>query len=130
MARTKPRINQITGVKRNDIGTVTTIGNLAIVSGWHYILGNGTQRITKTVSFGVTFASAPIVITQLSGVLSFSNPTSIAQLTSQNMSTAVHLYSGHVAITTTNFVEEIVSNVNLSADNRYGFSFIAIGELA
>lgn len=116
-----------TTVLRQDNTTNTyQSGNTVILTGWGFIRSlNGTTYLTKTVTFGVTFAAAPIVlITQNSLYVNASDATAITQFTSQNTQP-----TGLKGITTTNFVAGIQDAAG-STNNQFGFMWMAIGEIA
>jgi hypothetical protein len=111
---------------RQDITTNTDVNNLLIQTGWSYQAGNGTPQMTKSVTFPVAFASAPVVIVAAAGERSGSNPSAITDF---NVG-ASGAYAHTTNITTTGFTAGLVSrdvSSNLSVTSRVGFTWIAIG---
>ena len=111
-------------VKRQD-NTTNSDTSVKVLSGWGYIQSlNGTTGLSKTVTFGVTFATPPVVVVTNIGLLNGSNPDSIDDFNSYSAQ-----FTAANAITTTGFnarIQDVVS----SANNRFGFSWIAIGVVA
>lgn len=117
-----------TAVLRQDITTNSYSNNQVILTGWGYITGNGAAtRLNESVTFGVTFASAPIVLISMAGNLVGSNPSAVSDLVN---TTDDDLEWRAYASSTTGFTAEVESDVNLGSTSRYGYSWIAIGTLS
>lgn len=99
---------------------------LTIQHGWGYIVGNGTARLSKTVTFPVAFSSAPIVIVSFisAAATAAGTPTSTASFTTDWSS-----FRGAASddITTSNFLMRLEATANHSASFNFGFTWIAIG---
>jgi hypothetical protein len=112
-------------VLRQDGTTNTYKNNTIMQSGWFFLnSGNGTTVLSKSVTFGLPFTSAPVVTVSPVGVVNGSDPTSIGQLTTQLVQTA-----GACAITTTGFNAKIQDTTNFGTADRMGFAWCAIGDL-
>lgn len=124
MAETKIRIP----ITRQDDTTNSTSYQNVIVTGWGWILGNNTTAyLSETVNFGVTFASAPIVICSALGYRDTTNPSAIGDLTEWDQ-----MIGSAGSVTTTTFVAQLSTRQNGAIANtrRVGYSWIAIGKIA
>jgi hypothetical protein len=111
-------------VKRQN-NTTNSDTSVKILTGWGYIQSlNGTTFIVKAVTFGVTFSSPPIVTVSNVGLLNGSNPDSIDDFNSISGQ-----FTAAQSITTTGFNVRI-QDVAAGTGNRFGYSWIAIGEVA
>jgi len=111
---------------RQDITTNTYLNNIVIIHGWGFIQGDNSNRISKTVTFPITFTNVPVVVGSFLGQRDItSNPTAISDFVS-----AHYGYFSTRSITTVNFVVILQANDDdFSNTHRYGFSWIAIGVL-
>jgi hypothetical protein len=103
---------------------------LIMATNWKVVKGNNSHEVLGSVAFGMTFASAPIVILTTLGYKASIAPTLISDLTNYAK------YTGHVfSITTTGF--QVVlrgyysqgTDYTLSSSNYHGYSWVAIGQL-
>ena len=106
--------------------TNTSPTGLTIQHGWGYILGSGgtNKRETKSVTFPVSFSSAPIILCSYTG-LSTTLPTDVSDFDSSGGVGTIR-DANCTATTTTGFTAITYDSGNLSA-NYYGFTWIAIG---
>lgn len=113
-------------ILRQDNTTNTYKHNSVILTGWGFILGNGTGTQSKSVTFGITFAAAPVVLTSGLNAIVGSDPTTIGSFTAASEDTV----SGARSITTTGFTESMQKvSGTFGSTARFGFSWLAIGEL-
>lgn len=113
---------------RQDDTTDTTSDNQVILTGWGYKTGVSADNMTEAVTFGKTFASAPIVFCNALGTKSASNPANIGELTGGNRK----VYVQPTSVTTSGFIVYFldVGSATLDTNSRYGYSWVAIGTLA
>jgi len=115
-------------VMRQDHTTATYSNNQVILTGWTYIVGAGDNDRTVVPTFGVTFASPPIVITSGCGGRNTAdgNPDTIDDF-DQGEKTNTHVWE----ISTTGFAARIfgANGASLSSGKNYCISWIAIGTL-
>lgn len=116
-------------VLRQDDTADTYANNQIILTGWGFVTGTGAaDGHSEAVSFGETFAAAPIVIVSGPGTLQGSDPTAISDLTGNG-----RRYT-HTAedITTTGFTAWVtdIELANVTNGLRVGYSWIAIGTLS
>ena len=115
-------------VMRQDGATNAYSNNQVILTGWRYIVGAGDNDRTVVPTFGVTFASPPIVITSGCGARNTAdgNPDTIDDF-DQGDKTNTHVWE----ISTTGFAARIfgANGASLSSGKNYGISWIAIGTL-
>ena len=118
-----------TSVLRQDNTTNSYKHNSVILTGWGYIDGTGSAtRIGKTISFGVTFAAAPIIIaTFLGDSGNGAAPSAIGDFVNSSDDTRESRVYG---ISTTQFTIEAKSGSNFASGYHFGMSWMAIGELA
>lgn len=123
-------------VLRQDDTTDTYKNNSVILTGWGWILGDGTSTPNvEAVTFGITFSEIPIVVSSVVGQKNGSHPSnigdSIAVSSSANMfivgnyglaTTGFNLTFGKVSVDG-NAVSALANTV------RYMYSWIAIGQL-
>lgn len=115
-----------TAVLRQDNVTDGYDNNTVILSGWGYMEGNDGSSIQETVTFGITFSAAPVVV--ITG-LGFDSDTPSA-ITS--FDERIGAFSSVDQITTTDFEAKVThrdANGNLESGKYYGYSWIAIGQL-
>jgi len=112
-------------VDRQDISTNNAQTNLRTCSGWGFIQGSAARRITKNISFPITFTSAPIVLLAPAGYRSGSDPSAIGDLDG----TIGDFVTTTSSITTTGFIVTLVTidAGNFTGTDRYGFTWMAIG---
>lgn len=119
-------------VLRQDITTNSYANNSVILTGWGYLTtSGGDKRQSGTVSFGITFSAAPVVLVGNLGYKG-SNPTAISDFAEiagniGDRAIVTHAYS----ISTTGFNVQIIDGVTNMTDGwRLGYSWIAIGVLS
>lgn len=113
---------------RQDDTTNSYATNQVVLTGWGFKTGVSADNMTETVTFGVTFSSAPIVVCQSAGTRAGSNPSAIGELTGGNRKVLIQPTS----ITTTGFTVFFldVASATLDTNARYGYTWYAIGTLA
>lgn len=113
-------------VLRQDDTTDSYKNNSIILTGWGAKEGDDSTRVEDSVSFGITFDAAPIVII---GTLAISyEPTNITDV-SRNFATGYN--AGADDISTTGFTAQYHADADMSAGSHWAcYSWIAIGELA
>lgn len=116
-----------TAVLRQDDTTNTyQNGNTVILTGWGVITATATFSFNESVSFGVTFSQAPIVMAIYGG-----DHASSSTYGSGAATLKIALAQAG-AISTTGFTVTITSRdgSNWSAGNKLFYQWLAIGELA
>jgi hypothetical protein len=114
-----------------DTGLSTSVvravaGGYKIATGWGSVNGNSTKFVTGSISFGVTFATAPNVIISIIGSLG-SAGTSPASFTA-GFQDAIHWGTiGLNSITVTGANFELHNEFSSASGTYVGFSWIAIG---
>jgi len=73
-----------TTVLRHDDTTNTYASEQVILTGWGKITGDNSSEISETVTFGITFATAPIVIAGSAGLDDSGGATSIGDFTNDS----------------------------------------------
>lgn len=116
-------------VLRQDNTTNSYKHNTVQLTGWGFIPGDGTLNLTETVTVGITFAAAPVVLATHLAVKLTSDPTLISDFTT--VYTAGTVVAAHVGtITTTTFIIYLRRSAGTYASGeRVGYSWTAIGEL-
>lgn len=117
-------------VLRQDVTTNAYKNNSIILTGWSYLQNDGTVSwaTPKTITFGITFAAAPIVVGQYLGNKYDTAPTAIGQCTGAEYRVACGIITH--TITTTNFIAALYAEyASGNANTFFGFSWIAIGQL-
>ncbi len=122
MALTVPKVN----IVRQD-NTTDAAADRAIVTGWGYIQGDSSYGLSEAVSFGTSFAEAPVVLVTFLGGANV-QPTAIGAFTgidteSQKVWTVVA-----ANITAAGFDLQISRNAGVFEPGWfYGYSWVAIG---
>lgn len=117
-----------TSVLRQDNTTNAYKHNSVILTGWGFITGDASNsRLAETVTFGITFAAAPIVTISFIGYKANSDPTAISEFTT---TTDNQLAFRALSIATTGFSAEFKGSGAPATSERVGYSWTAIGELA
>ncbi len=119
-------------IRRNNNGTLATSTKQVIIAGWGFWTTSGTnKREEEAVSFGVTFASAPIVTISLAGYKA-TDATAVSEFVDiagnlGDWGMSVNTYG----ISTTAFNAVLITDTGNMTDGwRIGYTWIAIGELA
>lgn len=118
-------------VLRQDDTTNTYSNTQVILTGWGFKTGHAANSyIAEAVTFGITFDSRPIVVSNGLGVKSNSDPSHIGDFTSSGGNFA--LCVNPAAISTTGFTADMrrVDGLATAEANRWGYSWICIGTLA
>lgn len=103
--------------------------NTVILSGWGYMQGDGVAvTYGETVTFGITFSQAPVLVLGYPGYKLTTAPTSIADFTNQHAGAGFHNV-GSQAITTTQFTAVFGLYAAAPATQYNGYSWLAVGEL-
>lgn len=101
--------------------------NTVILTGWGFVQGNGASNMSKTVSFGVTFATPPIIIVGLlGGKNSPGSPTALSDFAT-NWTVPQNVVAQQPA--TTGFIAVVINTATLNSNQYTGFSWIAIGTI-
>lgn len=119
-------------VLRKDITSDSYVNNSVILTGWSYITtAGGDKRESGSVSFGITFSSAPIVIASMAG-LKASDPAAITELGEVAGAIGDVTFSMHsYGVSTTGFsVQFVRETANMTNGWRLGYSWIAVGVLS
>ena len=103
------------------------------LTGWGFVTGDGAvDEDTKTVTFGVTFDELPIVLCDEIDTKTGSDPTDLDDFTNAPVE---NKFSPN-AVTVDNFVAHVVRTSrdgadpgNLTSGRRYGFTWLAVGQL-
>ncbi len=108
---------------RQDDTTATQKTGAVVMNGWGYIQSlNGTTLLTKAITFGTPFATAPVVVANLIG---FKNgnpaPTLITQIDQSGDQNC-----GIAAIGTGGFTA-LIRDVAIATSVYWGLSWVAIG---
>lgn len=127
---TTAELNKVDGIS----GSLLQGGSqLYIVSDWTYITGNTSAQRGSSDSFGVTFASPPIVIASIAGFRNnASAPTLLSQLDSAPTYQVgeCHLSTHDVSTTGFEFTLDVGIGANWTTSIHIGVAWIAIGTLA
>lgn len=104
--------------------------NSVILTGWGFILGNSGVAMSESITFGITFSEAPIVVIGGAGQRGSSDPSAIGDLNAQPGYVMAETYS----ITTTGFSAGLSRATtgaggaqSFSSTMRYGYNWIAVG---
>lgn len=101
--------------------------------GWGYKLGDDSDQMSESITFPIEFSNKPIVLAQISGVLSGSDPTEEDDLVTTVRE--AHAYANNPS--TTGFTV-IISKLSidgsdpgvLDSTKRFGYKWIAIGTVS
>lgn len=119
------KLVKFSGLRQNQ-STNTYETNTVILTGFRGIEGNATAIISASVSFGITFDAAPIVICGYAAAIAGSAPTVISDLTAE--STSPHVASSD-DVTTTGFTMRVHRTTGtMGAGTWYSGAWIAIGK--
>lgn len=115
---------------RQDNTTNSYVTNTVFLSGWGFILGDSSGDISETVTFGITFTAAPVVLISVLGSKLSSDPAAITELTDDPQSAAAVTTVNAQGITTTSFTALLWRNTPGTFTNtrRYGYAWLAIGQ--
>jgi hypothetical protein len=117
-------------VLRQDNETDAYKNNSIILTGWGYKQGDNSGRLAENVAFGVTFSEIPIVISNCCGNKN-SAPTALSDLSVANQVAEGVRVASPYAITADQFTVELARQTgNFSSIHYYGYTWIAIGQLA
>lgn len=121
----RPGSSRLTGgsIHRQDDTSNSFMTKAVVQVGWGWILG-ASDNISESVTFPTPFISAPIVTVSTLGGRNGSNPTVITDLTADPGFTI----SVANSISTTGFTV-IMRNATFNTSIRYGYSWVAIGEI-
>lgn len=99
---------------------------LTIQYGWHYVVGDNSGGINKTITFPSAFSSAPVVFVNFLGAKTVASG---APDTTDDFTTWFSDLkgSGTDDITTSDFSAQFNASANFSSTFNFGFSWIAIG---
>lgn len=117
-----------TAVLRQDNTTNAYKNNSVILTGWGFITGDGSNsRLAETVTFGVTFAAAPIVVIGALSIKDNSDPSNVGDFSATD--SAIEWRARGIG--TSSFTAEFKTSSSAPASvTRVGYSWIAIGELS
>lgn len=123
---------------RQDNTTNTYKDDTVTEYGWGFITGDGASKVlTKTVTFGVAFTTAPTVVVCTAGARVGSDPTQVSDGTTTVHATDSGTLAAPHTITTTNFVASI-NKYSVDGNTaavfgstvRYLFTWAATGDIA
>jgi len=119
-------------VLRQDDTSDSYVANQVILTGWGFFTTSGSnKRESGAVSFGITFDSAPVVVTGSLGYKA-TDPTAIGDFAAiagniGDIGITLHGYG----VTTSGFSVQIIrESANMTDGWRIGYSWTAIGTLA
>jgi len=117
-----------TTVLRQDDTTDTYATEQVILTGWGWQLGDSSEEMNETVTFGITFATPPVVTVSGAGMKTSSDPTTIDDL--NTLASQINITTEDIA--TTGFEVHIrsIDASNLLNTRRYGYCWTAIGTLS
>lgn len=96
--------------------------NVKFEFGWGFIQGNGSQNVSKSVSFSTSFSSAPFVLITANGYKSGSDPSN-----ANDNSGAANTGFAALSITSSGFTAAYDDATKPASSLRILFRFIAIG---
>lgn len=118
-------------VLQQDITTDTYKNNAIILTGWSFLKQNsgGAAVTAKTITFGITFATAPMVVPGQAGLKYTSAPTVFSDLSTAQVADGLIKVLSLYGISTTAFNAEMATTNagNAGLDTYRGFCWIAIG---
>ena len=126
--RTLTHLNQT--IIRQDDTANSYVNKTVILTGWGQIVGNNTVNLFEAVTFGLTFASAPVVVGVVLGGVQTTPATTIGSFSTSKAGVMSFM---PIAITTAGFTARL-GLVNAAAEAfpagyYWGYSWIAIGQL-
>lgn len=126
----RPGVSKLvkTAVLKQNITSNAYRNSSVMLTGWGFLAGSGTRYQNITMTFGISFATIPIVTGNVIGQKTGSDPTTQGDLTSGNISATFNPAS----VTTSGFTGVVGmadAAETLGATVRAIFTWIAIGEL-
>jgi hypothetical protein len=113
-------------ILRKNNTTDTYNHNSIVLTGWGFILGTASSFGSKTVTFGITFAATPIV---LSGCIGFKDTTDPTNSGDFGQWEIPNVNTGLITTTGFNAIFGTIDAAAVAATRRVGFGWIAEGEL-
>lgn len=110
------------------ITTTSTLENVLIETGFNFIDNDGTEAVTKAITFQNTYASAPFVFITFSGETDGADPTDVTG-SSVGISDTISIVVGTSSITTTGF-NAVARRSTADTDKRQCFMYLVIGTKA
>lgn len=96
------------------------------VVGWSWILGDSTAAIEETITFGVTFDSAPIVQVSLLGERETTDPADIGELNAVS-DRVIRISTNDITTTTMQPSFRAEAGFSMASSSRYGYAWVARG---
>lgn len=116
---------------RQDDTSNTYVSNQVVVSGWGWVAGDGVNpNEEESVSFGVTFATRPIVVVVSSGANTSSNPTHQGDTTGTTTGRRLNAQAREVTTTGFNVLIQETEESVITSGTRCIYQWIAIGTLS
>lgn len=119
------KLVKVTVLRQDDTSNSYVNGNV-ILTGWGYVNNATGDRINESVTFGITFSSAPIVVVGALG----KTTSSVTAITSfdnvNNLSRFIGAHNVSTTGFTVNFEATSTDNMN-AASTKFGYSWIAVG---
>lgn len=112
---------------RQDNTSNTYSNNQVILTGWGAIAGAASNALNESVSFGVTFSSAPIVLISAAGTDTTPSATAIGDFTAAQAHMMVTVNISTTGFTAYSFKD---NGGNHTVGRDYGYTWIAIGTLS
>lgn len=113
-------------VLRQDITSNTYANNSVILTGWTYVQGDTNTYRSKAITFGITFAAAPVVLVSACYKTHNTPPATIADLDSPDQRPTAIV--GKMTTTGFNFI--MCFNYAAPTTQYHGGTWIAIGVLS
>jgi hypothetical protein len=115
-------------VLRQDDTTDSYSNNQVVLTGWGFKQGAaGTNHMSETINFGVTFSDYPIVVVSLAGRNKSGDPSDLSDVDDEchdYQATAYDIQNGQFTITIYH-----TDTVNFNTNHRFLYTWIAIGTL-
>ncbi len=120
-----------TAVLKQDNTTNTYKNNSVILTGWGFKVGSGSNPDSETITFGITFATVPILVANFAGRSDTATPDTLDDFSAggQEGGNTTLVCSPSSISTTGATIWFGRSSGNFSATSYYAYTWIAIGEL-
>lgn len=116
---------------RQDNTTNSYVGNQVILTGWGYVTGDGVNpNEEEAVTFGVTFATRPIVVATACGANTSSNPTHQGDTSGATTGRRYYAQTRETSTTGFNILIGEAEETVISSGTRVIYQWMAIGTLS